>query len=55
MWWTNLLLTISMILWIIGIPVYLIDEWNGKRRLWPSIVLLNSAVIGSIVLILEGI
>ena len=48
-------MTISMILWIIGIPVYLVDEWSGKRRLWPSIVLLNSALTGSIVLILEGI
>ena len=55
MWWTNLLLTISMILWIIGIPVYLIDEWSGKRRLWPSIVLLNSALIGLMVFILEEI
>ncbi len=50
-----MLMTISMILWIIAIPVYLIDEWKGTARLWPSMLLLNSALIGLMVFVLEEI
>ena len=55
MWYTNLLMTISMILWLIAIPVYLIDEWKGRLRPWPTMVLMYSALIGLLVFVLEEI